>query len=237
MNTSKTSRLCVYQIPMLPCTFEEADEAHGNEKNVVICGTPSVLSISTWVLCLTLSTPSEGRIGRECLLDSSRVTSAKLLLISRCARAPTSSFAAWSTARGVCFQAGLPGHFHFRDDSSTLEWAWFADVDEAVASVASKRAVYLRPTRDEFPAIDVIQVTATGKLLLLKMTIFGNDPICGPQAKEASSEKEISLVFVCGSCIQGAVPRAGSRSSTGLGFKEGKLATCQAGRASVRSPC
>ena len=105
------------------------------------------------------------------------------------------------------FSGRTPGKYHLRGDASPLEWTWFQNVDEAVhmigTAVAANSELYLRPSCDDFPAVDAILVTATGRVLLLQMTISASHGIDGSEAApvfaklvEASPRKEVALVFV-----------------------------------------
>jgi len=72
-----------------------------------------------------------------------------------------------------------------------LQWNWFSNLDQAADAISTARAegltIYLRPTSDQFPAVDAIAVLA-GALILLQVTIKKSHPINGPGAKSVLSK-------------------------------------------------
>ena len=85
------------------------------------------------------------------------------------------------------FAGKAPGDLHLFDQAPQ-EWTWFDGVkaEDAVklirAALEQKKPLYLRPRIDQFPAVDAILVTASGKVLLLQVTISPRHSITGKKA-------------------------------------------------------
>ena len=81
------------------------------------------------------------------------------------------------------------GNNNSSNSPSCVGWTRFKSVNEAIKlvkdAVRERRVCYLRPESTQFPAIDSIAVTETGKIVFFQMTISPKHDITGERAAGA----------------------------------------------------